>query len=132
MAEWKDIKDTAKRVAKGTARKTEELAQSAKLNLKLTAAKTKRDAAYEKLGRLTYKQLKSGESQAKDIAKAVCEIDKALADIECYKAQLEAAKAEKERQKQEKKQAKKDAQQKADDACAEDVKRIIDENAVEE
>lgn len=132
MAEWKDIKDTAKRVARGTARKTEELAQSATLNLKLTAAKSKRDAAYEKLGKLTYKQLKSGESQAENIARTVSEIDRILADIDCYKAKIEAAKEEKARIKEIKKQEKKDAQKKADETCAENVKNIIDENAVEE
>ena len=100
MAEWKDIKDTAKRVAKGTARKTEELAQSAKLSLKLTAAKTKRDAAYEKLGRLTYKQLKSSVSQAEQISEVIATIDTINADISAIEKTIADEKAKKAAEKE--------------------------------
>ncbi len=129
MADWKEIKDTARRVAKGTVRKTEELAESATLQLKLTAAKSKRDAAYEKLGRLTYKQLKNGENQAEAISKVVEEIDNAAADVERLKNKIEASKAKKAQQKQERKEAKKEAEKQADEACAENVRQVISENS---
>ncbi len=131
MANWKEIRSSVERVAKNTINKTEEIAESASMRVKLTTLNSKRDALYEKLGRLTYKQLKAGESKAEEIAKIVTEIDKVLDDIAKQKAKIEEAKAEKAQAKEEKKQAKAQAQAKKDAECVAEVQVIID-NASEE
>ena len=126
MASWKEICSNVERVAKNTINKTEELAESASMKVKLTTLNSKRDALYEKLGKLTYRQLKSGDDRAEEIAKIVTDIDKVLDDIAKQKAKIEEAKAEKAQAKEQKKQAKAEAQAKKDAECVAEVQVIID------
>ena len=67
MANWNEIKKSAVGVAKTTIRKTGELAENATMQMKLTTLRAKRDDLYKNLGKLTYKQLKLGTSQAESI-----------------------------------------------------------------
>lgn len=104
MANWDEIKVKIGNAANKAIKKTEELADSASKHIKLKAMDGKLSEKYESLGRLTYKQLKSGESQAEKISGVIDEIDslrvqrKALHDeIEADKkkrAEEKAAKAE--------------------------------------
>ena len=57
MSSFNDFCADAKRFAGKAAKKTGELAHCASLHLKLEGVKNKLCAKYEKLGRLTYKQL---------------------------------------------------------------------------
>ncbi len=75
MATWNEFCSSVSRVANKTAKKTGELAHSASLHIKLENNKAKLSSSYEKLGRLTYKQLKSGESQAEKISGVIETID---------------------------------------------------------
>ena len=101
MANWEDIKTGAVRAASKTIKKTGELAEITSMHLKLTALNAKRDGMFEKLGRLTYKQLKSGESQAEAIAPVVDTIDKLGVQITKQKAKIETAKLERAKAKEE-------------------------------
>ena len=74
------------------AKKTEDLAHTASLRIKVEGTKNKLSANFEKLGRLTYKQLKSGESQAEKISEVLSEIDELIAKEKEIKKQLEKAK----------------------------------------
>ena len=86
MANWEEIKVKIGKAANKAVKKTEELADTASKHIKLNSIDGKLSSKYESLGRLTYKQLKSGESQAESISKVINEIDalkvkrKALAD----------------------------------------------------
>ena len=75
MANWNEIKSSVSSAATKTIRVAGELADSAKLNIKLKALSAKASGKFEKLGRLTYKQLKSGDSQAEKIAEIIDAID---------------------------------------------------------
>ena len=110
MATWNEFCSSVSRVANKTAKKTGELAHSASLHIKLENNKAKLSSSYEKLGRLTYKQLKSSVSQAEQISEVIATIDTINADISAIEKTIadEKAKkaAEKEQEKAEKEAAK--------------------------
>ena len=75
MAHWNDIKNSAKKLARKAIKETGEAADLASLHIKLKALEAKRNKEYENLGRLTYRQLKTGISQAERIAPVINNID---------------------------------------------------------
>ena len=93
MSKWDNIKSGVSRAANKTAKKANELAESAAQKLKLKAMNAKLSEKYEMLGRLTYKQLKSERSQAEKIAETIDAIDKLRADIKELKERIEDEKA---------------------------------------
>ncbi len=102
MASWNEFCDDARRFANKAAKKTGELAHSASLRLKLEATKVKLSSRFETLGRLTYKQLGSGETQADKISEVIAEIDKLREEEKELKKQIaEAKKKEQEEKTQE-------------------------------
>ena len=103
MANWNDIKTSVGQAANKTIKKAGEIADSASLKFKLTTQKAKLNDRFERLGRLTYKQLKTETSYAEDIANTISEIDYIREDIKELKAKIEAAKEEKAKEKEERK-----------------------------
>ncbi|MBE6534487.1 MAG: hypothetical protein E7678_05935 [Ruminococcaceae bacterium] len=85
----KKVKKTAAKVAK----KTGEAADIAAKYVKLHKIDSKLDDRYEMLGRLTYKQLKTGESYAEKIALYIDSIDKLRVDRKALNDEIEADKA---------------------------------------
>lgn len=94
MASWNEIRDDVSRVANKAIKKTEELADSASVHIKLKLTEKKLSSAYERLGRLTYKQLKSGESQAEKISEAIATVDSLRDELASYRKKLEEMKKE--------------------------------------
>ena len=94
MANWKDIKTNVSHAASKTIRVAGELADIAKLNIKVKTLTVKLSGKFEKLGRLTYKQLKVETSYAEEIATIIADIDDIRAEIKETKAKIEEAKAE--------------------------------------
>ncbi len=92
MSSWNEFCSDARRFANKAVKKTEELAHSASLRLKLEGIKNKLSAQYEKLGRLTYKQLKSGESQAEKISEVISDIDELYENKKEIQKQLDETK----------------------------------------
>ena len=92
MANMKEIGKGVARVTNKAIKKTGELADIASMHLKLRSMKSKLNAKYAELGKLTYKQLKSGISRAEDIAKLVGEIDVKREEIKLQKEKIEAEK----------------------------------------
>ena len=105
MANWKEIGSGAKRAANKAIKKTGEIADLASMHLRLKALESKRDEQYELLGKLTYRQLKTGETQATRIAATIEKLDELREKIRELGTQIEA---EKEARKQAKEQKKKD------------------------
>ncbi len=104
MANWNEIKTNVGTAAGKTLRAAGELADIAKLNIKVKALSVKLSGKFEKLGRLTYKQLKTETSYAEDIAVVIADIDGLRADIKALKEEIELAKqarAEAKRERQE-------------------------------
>ena len=85
----KNVKKTASKVAK----KTGEAADIAAKYVKLHRIDSKLSDRYETLGRLTYKQLKTGESYAEKIALYIQSIDQLRADRKALNEEIEADKA---------------------------------------
>ena len=106
MADWNSVREGAARAANKAIRKTGEVADIASIYVKIKMAEAKLEGYYTSLGKLTYKQLKTGESQAEKI-------------------KLLQAKLEEEKQK------KKDAKAAKADAEINGIKSTI-EDAVEE
>ncbi len=86
MATWYGLRDTLGRAANIAVEKTGEFADSAKKYVKLRAVDAKLNAGFELLGKLTYKQIKNGESYAEKIAAVMEEID----DLRERRAQIVA------------------------------------------
>ena len=114
MADWNEIKSQIGKAANKAVKRTGEIADIASKQIKLKSLDSKLSAKYESLGRLTYKQIKCGESQAEKISSVITEIDdlrvkrSELADeIEADKVKRAEARAE------EKKQAEKEKAEKA-------------------
>ena len=95
MSSFNEFCSDAKRFANKAAKKTGELAHSASLRLKLEGVKNKLASNYEKLGRLTYKQLKSEETQAEKISEVITAIDTLREREAELRTQIEALKEEK-------------------------------------
>ncbi len=96
MANWNDIKTGVERAANKTIKKAGELADTASLHFKLKTLKVKQSEKFEKLGKLTYKQLKTDNSYAEAISDVIAEIDSLREEIKELKEKIEAAKAERE------------------------------------
>ena len=111
MANWEDIKASVSRAANKTIKKAGELADTASLNFKLKTLKVKQSEKFEKLGKLTYKQLKTSVSQTEDISKVIETIDSLRAEIASIEKEIEDEKAKKA---QEKEEAQKEAEAEAE------------------
>ena len=92
MANWEKIKSSAKRMAKSAIKGTGEVADITSLHIKLRALENKRNKEYESLGKLTYRQLKTGISQAEKIAPVVDNIDTVREKIKSVASAIEEAK----------------------------------------
>ncbi len=125
MANWENIKSGVSRAANTTIKKTGELAENASMHMKLARLMSKRDEKFEKLGKLTYIQLKTNESRAEEIAAIISQIDSLGVQIVKQKAKIEKAKAQKA---QSKAQADEDV---SEEECVAEVKSIIDEQTEE-
>lgn len=75
MANWNQIRTKAKHAADRAKKTTGELADFASMQIKLKTLESKRDKKYTELGRLTYRQMRTGESQAARIANVMDELD---------------------------------------------------------
>ena len=120
MADWNSVREGAARAANKAIRKTGEVADIASIYVKIKMAEAKLEGYYTSLGKLTYKQLKTGESQAEKIKPIVDGIDTTREKIKLLQAKLE-----------EEKQKKKDAKAAKADAEINGIKSTI-EDAVEE
>ena len=96
MANWNEIKTSVSSAANKTLKVAGELADSAKLNFKLKTLSAKASGKFEKLGRLTYKQLMSGETQAEKISEVITSIDKLREEEKELKKQIDASKEKEE------------------------------------
>ena len=103
MATFKDISSSIGRTANKAIKKTNEIADTASLHIKVKTLEGKLSKKFEELGKLTYKQLKDGVSQAEKIADTIKEIDGIKANITSVKDKIEAdKKARAERKEAEK------------------------------
>lgn len=128
MANWNEIKKSATNVAKTTIRKTGELAESATMYVKLSALRAKRDELYQKLGKLTYKQLKLGNSQAEAIARTVKELDNVSYDIAKQKEKIEKVKAERELAKEQRRMEQEAADKMEEEFIMSEVQTIVNDS----
>ena len=101
MSSWNEFCDGTRRFANKAVKKTEELAHSASLHIKLESTKNKLSAHFEKLGRLTYKQLSSGETQAEKISDVITEIDKLRAEEKELKNKIDDSKKKEKKESEE-------------------------------
>ena len=125
MANWENIKSGVTRVASTTVKKTGELAGNASMHMKLARLMSKRDEMFEKLGKLTYVQLKTNESRAEEIAAIISQIDSLGVQIVKQKAKIEEAKAQKAQNKLAADEAV------SEEECVAEVKAIIDDQTEE-
>ena len=93
MADWNTVRTTIGQAASKAVHKTGEVADTASLYVKIKAAEAKLDGYYTALGKLTYKQLKSGESQAEKIAPVLEGIDELQEKIRTLRNKIEIDKA---------------------------------------
>ena len=99
MSELNEFYKTVKNVADKAVKKTEELADIAAKHVILHRIESKLEERYENLGKLTYKQLKTGESQAERIAAHIESIDKLRAERKAIQAEIDADHARREAEK---------------------------------
>ena len=96
MSQWNSFCSKVKSAAGKAAKKTEEIADTAAKHIRLHKIDSKLSDRYEMLGRLTYKQLKTGESQAERIAIYIESIDNLKEDRKKLQAEIDADKVKKE------------------------------------
>ena len=93
MSEFNSFCKKVKKTAIKVVKKTGEAADIAAKYVKLQRIDSKLSDRYEVLGRLTYKQLKTGESHAEKIALYIDSIDKLRADRKALNEEIEVDKA---------------------------------------
>ena len=93
MSEFNNFCKKVKKTASKVAKKTGEAADIAAKYVKLHRIDSKLSSRYEALGRLTYKQLKTGESHAEKIALYIQSIDQLRVDRKALNDEIEADKA---------------------------------------
>ena len=120
MATWELFKISAKRAANKALKETGDAADLAALHIKLKALEAKRNDEYEMLGRLTYRQLKTGVSQAERIAPVIENIDKVRAKIKKVNSEIEDTKTAREERRAK------------DRALSEELDEIVDEVELDE
>ena len=103
MANWNDIKTNIGNAANKTVKKAGELADTASLHFKYRTSKAKLAEKFEKLGRLTYKQLKAEVSYAEAIADVISDIDELREEIQALKEKIDEEKQARKDAKAEKK-----------------------------
>ena len=84
------LKDSAKKAATKAVEGAQKITDIAALKLKITSAKAKRDAEFTRLGRLTYKKLKSDAPDtdaASKIADTVEKIDRLTRELRALEKQ---------------------------------------------
>ena len=96
MGNWELFKISAKRAANKALKETGEAADIAALHIKLKTLEAKRNDEYEMLGRLTYRQLKTGVSQADRIAPVIENLDNIRGKIKKVNAEIEDTKIARE------------------------------------
>ena len=101
MATWNEFCSDVSRIANKAAKKTGEIAHSASVRIKLEGLKSKLSSSYEKLGRLTYKQLKTSVSQAEAISEAIATIDSLRSEISSIEKTMAEEKEKKAKEKEE-------------------------------
>jgi hypothetical protein len=116
MANWNGMRTEVGRAANKAIKKTGEVADVAAVYVKIKMAEAKMDGYYTTLGKLTYKQLKTGESQAEKIKPIVDGIDTCRAKISALKAKLE-----------EEKQRRKDEREAAKNSDIADIEKAVEE-----
>ncbi len=121
MADWKEIRAGMGRAANKAWKKTGELADTASMHIKLKTLEAKRNEQYELLGKLTYRQLKTGESQAERIAPIIEELDAVRDKIRVLASEIEKAKREREAQKAQKDDTVKGESEKRENETTEDA-----------
>lgn len=87
---WDEFKNDAGKVASKVAVKTGELADAASARVRQQTLKLRLCEEYEKLGRITYRNVKSGRCDNTDAS--IAEIDRIKADMEKIKADIAAKK----------------------------------------
>ena len=93
MSEFNSFCKKVKKTAVKVVKKTGEAADMAAKYIKLQKIDSKLSDRYEVLGRLTYKQIKTGESYAEKIALYIDSIDKLRADRKALNDEIAAEKA---------------------------------------
>ena len=104
MADWNEIRSKIGKAANKAVQKTSEMADSASKYVKLKSYDSKISSKYESLGRLTYKQIKSGESQAQRISELIDDIDSLCANRKQLADEIEADKQRRAEEKAAEKQ----------------------------
>lgn len=115
-----------KNAADTAVKKTSEFADLAAKYVKLHKMDSKLEERYETLGKLTYKQVKTGESQAERIAMYVESIDRIRADRKALQAEIDAEHARRAAEKAEREAAKAAEEQLLEEAAKDSVKVEIE------
>ena len=103
MSGWKEFKTSVSRLAQKASQKTEELADSAALRLRLNEARGNLDEAYAGLGRLMYVRLRDGGDNTVEIDAVMSRIDTLTQEIAKLEATIEGKKAAKQASREAKK-----------------------------
>ena len=123
MATWDILKLSAKRAADAALKETGDAADLAALNIKKKTLEAKRNSEYEMLGRLTYRQLKTGVSQAERIAPVIEKLDMIRARLKKVDNDIEETKQARSERR---------AKAKMIDAGIDEAEEIIEEvNAID-
>lgn len=129
MSGWKEFKTSVSRLAQKASQKTEELADSAALRLRLNEARGNLDEAYAGLGRLMYVRLRDGGDNTVEIDAVMSRIDTLTQEIAKLEATIEGKKAAKQASREAKKSGEGASADGADQADATEVAADAEESA---
>lgn len=129
MSGWKEFKTSVSRLAQKASQKTEELADSAALRLRLNEARGNLDEAYAGLGRLMYVRLRDGGDNTVEIDAVMSRVDTLKQEIAKLEATIEGKKAAKQASREAKKSGEGASADGADQADATGAEESADAEA---
>lgn len=112
---WDELYGGMKRIAKSTAKKLNETADMAALQVKLNAAQNKLEEAYTLLGRTSYLHFTGDEDLSKKVSLAIDCVEKARTEVRDIKLQIALAKQKAEEERAEREAMDRDTDPSADD-----------------
>ena len=97
MSKWDNFCAKVSKVTNKAVKETNRLADIASLKLKLNSIEVKKAEEFEKLGRLTYDQLRNGIERNDEGAESISEIDRLIKQYDEIQKEIDALKSKKEK-----------------------------------
>ncbi len=123
MSKWDNFCAKVSKAANKAVKETGRLADIASLKIKLNSIEVKKAEEFEKLGRLTYDQLRKGIERNDEGAEAISAIDRLIKQYDEIQKEIDALKSKEDKSTDTGDKKQSEGEEKAGEAAAEDEEK---------